>query len=534
MFNIVILAVFFCLLGAPIYSMEFEVISLPSVTQSKHKTLLRLGIKSLHVGDYKRAHECFISASQYDYDQFDPTTQALALALLAQLYYFGWGVDKDPVRVKELTLSAVARIDNRCSSQSSHEIMMLCDLLNDKVNDPFALHHAAEMGMNNVAFFLLRGGCTLSALDLWGQDPFYLAVISDHKELVDLFMSSGVSWAMLHYAIFSGDLEQVRSILYNDKDCLGKRDVYGLLPMHLAAITGSQEVFDLCSAGVDLNEEDNYSRTPLYFAAMNRHLGLAEHLINSGANMCKEDFRGETVLHHSLWSHYLVKLLLERGAPVEMPRTWLSDFSSGYTTPLMIAAGWHDPTMVAYLLQRGAFASAQNEYGSSPLHYACMRASREPDEALEISRLLLEADADVNATTCYGETPLRFTCKAGSLPLVTLLLSKGSKVDPKTLRHAQKRAARSSWQEGVNAREIVTLLEVKIEELKREKESSWFYSLFRRESVLSISGSLKSISGSVKSIYRDAIHGYIMYSLVKLCLEGRLKWKTLAIMSRKL
>ena len=102
---------------------------------------------------------------------------------------------------------------------------------------------------------------------------------------------------------------------------------------------------------------------------------------------------------------------------------------------LSIACRYGNIDIVEYLLNKKAKVDDQDEYGSTPLHYASMKGH------LDVIKLLVKYDANVNKKACKQfvriykpgtdkqtgtfETPMHNACRMGHLNIVEYLLSVG-------------------------------------------------------------------------------------------------------------
>ena len=183
----------------------------------------------------------------------------------------------------------------------------------------------------------------------------------------------------------------------------------GDYPLHYAAgldgnLAAVVQLLRLGSGrGFDVNEKNNFGRTPLYYAAGWGHATIVVTLLSAGADAHAKDNDGETPLHRAADNGHapVISLLLSAGAK--------ADEEAGFVrhTPLHLAAGSGHAAVVSLLLSAGAEVNAKNLIDNTPLHHAAKSA-----HASAVS-LLLSARADVNAKNIYGNTPLHETSDAG-------------------------------------------------------------------------------------------------------------------------
>lgn len=169
----------------------------------------------------------------------------------------------------------------------------------------------------------------------------------------------------------------------------------------------------------------------------------------------------------------VLQLLLERGAPLDVfeaaaagvrarveelaagDASLVSTFSHDGFTPLHLAAFFGRIPVVELLLSHAAPVNdiSRNPSELRPLHSAV--AHRQPQVALEISRALIAAGADVNAMQHGGWTPLHAAALHGNVPLVRLLLEAGANPAAKN-DTGQTPAALAKTK---NHKEVIALLE---------------------------------------------------------------------------
>lgn len=163
--------------------------------------------------------------------------------------------------------------------------------------------------------------------------------------------------------------------------------------MEIAIAGGATEsVRTLINAGCNINSfpewKDVYfdwSRSPLLFACeYSKNVKMIEFLLALGADINKPSGHESKVPLHAADTSYLVRLLLERGANIDTPDT----------------------------------------FGRSKLHRLMNHAKS--DGAIEIGKILIEFNANVNTKDISGDTPLISAAADAAHQAVELLLANGA------------------------------------------------------------------------------------------------------------
>ena len=202
----------------------------------------------------------------------------------------------------------------------------------------------------------------------------------------------------LHLACQAGNLEAVSSLLEEcDADVMMK-DSNGDTPLHEACIHGEEKIFDLLlkklvrldpesqERKINLVIKNRLGLTPFHFACRGGHLKIAKKLYN-----------------HSDNPEGLVKEKDKEGA-----------------TALHLACQKDQPSVVKFLLSKGANVFARKNDGMTPVHTASKHGCVEVMNSL----LNLDKSIDVNVRDRYEQTPLHFAAEYGKVKMIQLLLDK--------------------------------------------------------------------------------------------------------------
>ncbi len=237
----------------------------------------------------------------------------------------------------------------------------------------------------------------------------------------------------LAVAAMQRDLESVRRMLSEGLSDVNAPGPYGTPALHwLVRIEELDLTTRLLDAGADVNQRDGLGNTALSIAIENRDLAMVRLLLDRGADPRTPDVAGETPLMQAARTGTpgIVQAILERGVDVDAREPHYQQ------TALMIGVRSGSPEVVALLLDAGADVNLQTppgpeprwrlpsevtaskgvgvNWGGFPPHgsrtpiggakTALLYAARQGN--LEITRLLIEAGADIEQSDADGTTPL--------------------------------------------------------------------------------------------------------------------------------
>lgn len=264
----------------------------------------------------------------------------------------------------------------------------------------------------------------------------------------DIEKQRGLAKESLKWAIQAGRREIANLLMELDLG-IGKDSLLadGKTPL-IHAIQSKEDgiVQDILQKGASPEMRCARSITPLIHAVTAGHEPIAALLLGKGARVDATSY-GCTALHRAvdLKLPVLVKLLLEYDAGLECvgPRKWPSPSSSGKIigskdvradtylvgvdaswTPLLLSSFAGSSEISHLLLEKHAHIEAKTSTGGTPLMYAA------EERHLTTVRLLLSAGADVNATDKKGDTALhRAVRKSGSVEIIDAIVGKGGSLN---------------------------------------------------------------------------------------------------------
>ena len=214
------------------------------------------------------------------------------------------------------------------------------------------------------------------------------------------------------------DHAALRELLQQEPHLSRVENYYSETPMHWAAYYGTVETVELIMvAGGEINRRDSQGYTPLHKAISAK---MRHDMLDSG-RVAEAEIEA------------IIRYLIEAGAVANTQK--LTE-----DTPLNDAITWRiKPELIAMLLEAGADPNIPDEGGDTALHKAAATGD------IAVVKLLLDAQADINALTVWRYTPLTIAIFNEAEEVVALLLEAGA--DPtiadadgnKPWHHAKKK-----------------------------------------------------------------------------------------------
>lgn len=239
-------------------------------------------------------------------------------------------------------------------------------------------------------------------------------------------------------------------------DARNQRDICGWTPLHYCSVKGNLESLSaVLKLGADPNHKDLRGFTPVHYAFQNGGKGPIKMLLKHGGQLEAQGFDGATPMHLAAKHGNLEAIRMGKGpeeAPFKLrdhdgrlPVHWaviygrervVQELKSTVDEPDMF--GWTSLHLAALFRESGssllqtvfklsAKREMTDEEGRTALILACDRGN------IQAAQQLIEAGADVNATTPNGATALYYAMtnsfRGDRTTLIQALVDQGAKID---------------------------------------------------------------------------------------------------------
>lgn len=204
----------------------------------------------------------------------------------------------------------------------------------------------------------------------------------------------------------------------------------GGTPLHIAAIAGEKEIAELLiarGANIEAKAKDEFGGTPLHWSAFFGKPQIAAVLIAAGANVNAKDKNGFTPLDATSGQTGAGKMKVAELLKKADASSTVA--AAGGEPSIWILVSTGDVAAVKKHIASGADLDAPEPQGGSTLLLLAAFAGK-----LEVTKLLIEHDADVNARNNEGSTALSSSTFACHTEIVQLLVDSGADVALKDKR----------------------------------------------------------------------------------------------------
>ncbi|KAJ5175056.1 uncharacterized protein N7482_000933 [Penicillium canariense] len=307
-------------------------------------------------------------------------------------------------------------------------------------NGNTALHLAVQCRRPRIILFLLEKGATIDIVNDEGLTPLQLAANTDNCEAISLLLQhcahiearSLAGPTALQYAAWKGHWIAFDLLLIGGADInVWNKQGETLLHEQARYSSNTSIMTKILDQGANIEARTSQGYTPLQCAAISGNKTMFHLLLDRGAKIEVETAKGETILHLTPPTNQdcldILKTALDDGIDVKA-------ISSQGWTPLhqtvYAGTGALDITSdrtVDYIQLLLAHGASINEYAVSgafetPLHLAAMAPIPRPS----LVDFLIRRGAKVNATTSEGKTALHLAAERGREPLFRTLLDAGA------------------------------------------------------------------------------------------------------------
>ena len=328
-------------------------------------------------------------------------------------------------------------LDTACKN-GNHEVVRLLLMNPDCITDTNRQHMppplsplsvATDKGFFSCAKLLLDKSAETEVQGNGGRTPLYNAALNGHSELCELLLKHGAKPnvfnegdPILFRVATDGNLGIVKLLIENGAEINATNHSEGRSALQGASNIGHKAVVAyLLENGADVHSGDDYGWTPIHLAATHGFAEIVELLIDSGADVQRPSPFGWTPLHFSYDFPETTRLLLKSGADV-------NSVKEDGNTPLYLAVSNNYPEVVKVLLSYSPDMEITVTEDFEKRNFSALTAAV-VNGNVEVTRLLLEAGANVNHQNHLKDAPLHYAVAENHGEVLRVLMEYNPKID---------------------------------------------------------------------------------------------------------
>ena len=289
-----------------------------------------------------------------------------------------------------------------------------------------ALSLAAVKGHTNILQYLIDQGANVNPTNEHERVPLLRATLHKQSESIKVLMENGANLTSyvygkraIHMAAISGSLDIFKLLVEVYGADIGAKTLHGLTPLHFAAKYGHSDICQyLIKNGAGVNVTNDAGESPLWFAALLGHANatLIKYLVDNGADVKQANNMNWQPLHAAAYRGNLIAIQFF----IEEGKVNVSSTTSDGETPLLLASKEDNEEVIEYLIGKGANVNEADKDGKSPLWVASKY------DNVNAMRMLIKNDADVEQANHVGGRPIHIAAFKGFLNAVKLLIEEGN------------------------------------------------------------------------------------------------------------
>ncbi|XP_048247528.1 uncharacterized protein LOC124148073 [Haliotis rufescens] len=281
---------------------------------------------------------------------------------------------------------------------------------------------AAENGSTETLLYLLNEGANPHTRDSMMQNIFHLVCKSRHENTLRALLNVSVDKHAIDSVDVDGHTPLMIAAVTGSEECFqlltpfsntGVQDTYGNSLINLACHGGNIAIVRHLLPSFDINKTGVKGWTPIMVAAVAGQKGVFDLLESAGADLSLASTSGHSLLHHAC-----------QGGNMAIVQHLLSDSNINQRgmhgwTPIMVAAVKGHKSVFDFLESAGADLSLASTSGHSLLHLACQGGN------MTIVQHLM-SDSNINQRGMHGWTPIMVAAVNGHKSLFDFLKSAGA------------------------------------------------------------------------------------------------------------